>query len=163
MDYFISFWCWTRCQKESLECGRMYIWAGPWNPVTDSLLHLHKTVLLCWQLLAYLGKILDPHLTHTQHNQCNSSHYQFVHYTFKTLSSMYKNRSMNLKNKAYSPIVYRLTKKMFKSYRYNIPHILGEYKCAETKFSTFVLCVHHIFYPRLSWEPLKLHMLSTSP
>ena len=51
MYYFISFWCWTNSkmrEKESLECGKMYIWALktqklPW----PQMFHSAHTTLLC--------------------------------------------------------------------------------------------------------------------
>ena len=50
-------------EKESLECGRMHIWAlktqkfpgplsKPWTPAVECSLHSHESASLCWQLSA---------------------------------------------------------------------------------------------------------------
>ena len=52
-------------EKESLECGRMNIWAlkteklpgplsRPWTPAADSLLNLHNSALLCCEIYIFL-------------------------------------------------------------------------------------------------------------
>ena len=67
MSYFYQFlvlnWLSKMWEKESLECGRMHIWAlktqkllgplsGPWTPAANGSLHSYDSTLLHWQLLA---------------------------------------------------------------------------------------------------------------